>query len=202
MNPPPRCAVITAPRFLRLSQDRRSFRKKFAGLPPRDSHEDVRPKMCRGSAGCWASASDRSTPCRFHAARGDGGVTPEDTGIGAPEKEADTLRGNDFCSVLIWMRDPRRQWRRVRDSNPRYPSGYAGFQDRCHQPLGQLSAPATVLLQAAVFLSPSDLHLLNAMRDGLRLAWPVARCTLVHGLLLVECVLSAPLFVLGFFLSF
>ena len=30
-------------------------------------------------------------------------------------------------------------WRRVRDSNPRYPSGYAGFQDRCHQPLGQLS---------------------------------------------------------------
>ena len=31
------------------------------------------------------------------------------------------------------------EWRRVRDSNPRYPSGYAGFQDRCHQPLGQLS---------------------------------------------------------------
>ena len=31
-------------------------------------------------------------------------------------------------------------WRRVRDSNPRYPLRYAGFQDRCHQPLGQLSA--------------------------------------------------------------
>src|SRR6266404_877109 len=30
-------------------------------------------------------------------------------------------------------------WRRVRDSNPRYPLRYAGFQDRCHQPLGQLS---------------------------------------------------------------
>ena len=30
-------------------------------------------------------------------------------------------------------------WRRGRDSNPRYPSGYAGFQDRCHQPLGHLS---------------------------------------------------------------
>ena len=25
-------------------------------------------------------------------------------------------------------------WRRVRDSNPRYPQRYAGFQDRCNQP--------------------------------------------------------------------
>ena len=33
-------------------------------------------------------------------------------------------------------------WRRARDSNPRYPFGYVGFQDRCHQPLGQLSAAA------------------------------------------------------------
>ncbi len=31
-------------------------------------------------------------------------------------------------------------WRRARDSNPRYPFRYAGFQDRSHQPLGQLSA--------------------------------------------------------------
>src|SRR6202021_4122260 len=31
-------------------------------------------------------------------------------------------------------------WRRARDSNPRYPLRYVGFQDRCHQPLGQLSA--------------------------------------------------------------
>jgi hypothetical protein len=30
-------------------------------------------------------------------------------------------------------------WRRGRDSNPRYPFGYAGFQDRSHQPLGHLS---------------------------------------------------------------
>jgi hypothetical protein len=33
----------------------------------------------------------------------------------------------------------RKVWRRGRDSNPRYPFGYAGFQDRCHQPLGHLS---------------------------------------------------------------
>jgi hypothetical protein len=39
-------------------------------------------------------------------------------------------------------------WRRGRDSNPRYPFGYAGFQDRSHQPLGHLSA-LTVLLQSA-----------------------------------------------------
>src|ERR1035438_3772270 len=31
------------------------------------------------------------------------------------------------------------KWRRARDSNPRYPFRYAGFQDRSHQPLGQLS---------------------------------------------------------------
>ena len=35
---------------------------------------------------------------------------------------------------------PEIEWRRARDSNPRYPFRYVGFQDRCHQPLGQLSA--------------------------------------------------------------
>jgi hypothetical protein len=35
-------------------------------------------------------------------------------------------------------------WRRGRDSNPRYPFGYAGFQDRSHQPLGHLSGCACV----------------------------------------------------------
>jgi hypothetical protein len=36
--------------------------------------------------------------------------------------------------------DLQTAWRRGRDSNPRYPFGYAGFQDRCHQPLGHLSS--------------------------------------------------------------
>jgi hypothetical protein len=31
-------------------------------------------------------------------------------------------------------------WRRERDSNPRYPSGYSGFQDRLFQPLTHPSA--------------------------------------------------------------
>src|SRR6187431_1788883 len=34
----------------------------------------------------------------------------------------------------------RVEWRRERDSNPRYPSGYSGFQDHRHRPLGHLSA--------------------------------------------------------------
>src|SRR3977135_1284341 len=38
-------------------------------------------------------------------------------------------------------------WRRGMDSNPRYPFGYAGFQDRSHQPLGHLSGSASVLSQ-------------------------------------------------------
>ena len=38
----------------------------------------------------------------------------------------------------IWPH--RRCWRKRRDSNPRYPFRYVGFQDRCHQPLGHSSA--------------------------------------------------------------
>ena len=37
-------------------------------------------------------------------------------------------------------------WRRERDSNPRYPCGYSGFQDRLFQPLTHPSAPASLLL--------------------------------------------------------
>ncbi len=45
----------------------------------------------------------------------------------------------------------REFWRRGRDSNPRYPFGYAGFQDRSHQPLGHLSAALIVLLQSSFY---------------------------------------------------
>ena len=44
------------------------------------------------------------------------------------------------ANISLQVTDSTMSWRRVRDSNPRYPFGYAGFQDRCHQPLGQLSA--------------------------------------------------------------
>src|SRR5260370_28374543 len=43
------------------------------------------------------------------------------------------------------------RWRRGRDSNPRYPFRYAGFQDRCHQSLGPLSVARIVLLQTAFY---------------------------------------------------
>lgn len=38
-----------------------------------------------------------------------------------------------------------RNWRRRRDSNPRYPRGYAGFQDRCLRPLGHSSVSGILL---------------------------------------------------------
>ena len=38
----------------------------------------------------------------------------------------------------------RKEWRRARDSNPRYPYGHNGFQDRRFQPLTQLSAGGTI----------------------------------------------------------
>ena len=46
----------------------------------------------------------------------------------------DRTAANDQTAHVI-----RTAWRRARDSNPRYPFGYAGFQDRSHQPLGHLS---------------------------------------------------------------
>src|SRR5215471_10645789 len=40
------------------------------------------------------------------------------------------------------------EWRRERDSNPRYGFPYSSFQDWRLQPLGHLSATTTVLLQS------------------------------------------------------
>ena len=56
------------------------------------------------------------------------------------------------------MLDNKTNWRRGRDSNPRYPSGYAGFQDRCHQPLGHLSG-IIVLQPRVIFASESTVSL-------------------------------------------
>ena len=44
-------------------------------------------------------------------------------------------------------------WRRGRDSNPRYPFGHAGFQDRSHQPLGHLSGDWINILCLPNFLA-------------------------------------------------
>ena len=38
------------------------------------------------------------------------------------------------------MNNQQYRWRRERDSNPRYPFGYSGFQDRLFQPLTHPSA--------------------------------------------------------------
>jgi hypothetical protein len=46
-------------------------------------------------------------------------------------------------AILEGIREPfsdrQTSWRRGRDSNPRYPFGYSGFQDRLFQPLTHLS---------------------------------------------------------------
>ena len=51
---------------------------------------------------------------------------------------------------------PSNRWRRGRDSNPRYPFGYAGFQDRCHQPLGHLSADTTIVPERHPSILPAQ----------------------------------------------
>jgi hypothetical protein len=47
----------------------------------------------------------------------------------------DSVGGNVTVSMLIVQQG----WRKRRDSNPRYPFGYASFQDWSHQPLGHSS---------------------------------------------------------------
>src|SRR5262245_52539945 len=47
-------------------------------------------------------------------------------------------------------------WRREGDSNPRYPSGYSGFQDRRHRPLGHPSAYERCVESRAVWFAIFD----------------------------------------------
>src|ERR1700758_3218513 len=57
-----------------------------------------------------------------------------------------------FDTIFEWAKNE--EWRRGRDSNPRYPFGYAGFQDRSHQPLGHLSEHTDYMLFSCITLVP------------------------------------------------
>ncbi len=47
-------------------------------------------------------------------------------------------------------------WRKGWDSNPRYPCGHAGFQDRCLKPLGHPSGPGAVVMGEAGSRPPAS----------------------------------------------
>ena len=49
---------------------------------------------------------------------------------------------------LKLLKELRNEWRRERDSNPRYPFGYSGFQDRLFQPLTHPSVGLRILIIA------------------------------------------------------
>ena len=51
------------------------------------------------------------------------------------------FRFSELLCVYKCLIDNMLEWRRERDSNPRYPFWYSGFQDRRHRPLGHPSAP-------------------------------------------------------------
>ena len=62
--------------------------------------------------------------------------TPDSVCVGnSGEEDSDSLP--EFSHL---KRSTREIWRRGRDSNPRYPFGYSGFQDRPFKPLTHLSA--------------------------------------------------------------
>lgn len=62
----------------------------------------------------------------------------------------DTFRSLILCTILLYqnrefemrlmsVKSMTWVWRKGWDSNPRYPCGHAGFQDRCLKPLGHPS---------------------------------------------------------------
>ena len=48
-------------------------------------------------------------------------------------------------------------WRRGRDSNPRYPYGYAAFRVRWYQPLTHLSAPCGMGVAFSILTETAEL---------------------------------------------
>ena len=67
------------------------------------------------------------------------------SGLAFAEATADNLRLACRPVAHAALAGVSEGWRRGRDSNPRYPFGYSGFQDRRHQPLGHLSAHFSLL---------------------------------------------------------
>src|SRR5688500_3251657 len=86
-----------------------------------------------GSGFCASSCSAARTAAPASSAGSQSG----ETGDAAIADGCYSLPGRSSAK-------PSEVWRRERDSNPRYPFGYNGFQDRRHQPLGHPSAVGLV----------------------------------------------------------
>jgi hypothetical protein len=107
----------------------------------------------RAAAGCaWVAASQDVTPSDFVITRQAANPGPrsdmydiDNVGMCAGKTSRDAGTAGARPSVTRernWNDTPCRfqVWRRERDSNPRYPCGYSGFQDHRHRPLGHPSA--------------------------------------------------------------
>ena len=123
----------------------------MTNLQPTAKMSQMVPPLPKGLPGCWSSR--RGCPCRR------AGISI----ISPPQKNRDTFRvdlgpapilhGSFFnrpgrfphptrhyiYSYAEYATREKTVWRKRRDSNPRYPFGYASFQDWSHQPLGHSS---------------------------------------------------------------
>src|SRR5512138_959337 len=86
---------------------------------------------------------------------------PKLTLIGPARLRAFALRPATFA----WHRSEG--WRRGRDSNPWYPSGYNGFQDRRLKPLGHLSAVIGSVTSGRLSTMPSAIAPKRSIRRAL-----------------------------------
>jgi hypothetical protein len=102
-------------------------------------------RSARGLSCCWCSASSPDTRLRCFAAAAR--QAPSDSSqVGLPAEARRRRCGLPSRSSRRRCGLPSRSspkasegWRRGRDSNPWYPSGYSGFQDHRHRPLGHPS---------------------------------------------------------------
>jgi hypothetical protein len=93
------------------------------------------PRAMSAQTGCIVSVQIETTCARLRTSNG-----LEFLQVRRPQRLQKARRFSPFGADFMKVIQRQTEWRRVRDSNPRYGFPYAGFQDRCHQPLGQLSA--------------------------------------------------------------
>jgi hypothetical protein len=115
----------------------------FVSLQPRPSNSDAcgdrRDSCPLATSRRRDAARVKPAPSSHDRATATRAVTD---GIRARGGEPQARRRAPEARALQPRPSVAREWRRERDSNPRYPFGYNGFQDRRHQPLGHPSAAA------------------------------------------------------------
>lgn len=110
--------------------------------------DQARSRSNRGPC-CWAGGQRFRGERRMTASRCRGCVCKREIVAALLQVEMHSrcmVVERRFARQLILQNTINGLWRKGWDSNPRYPCGHAGFQDRCLKPLGHPSGPGAVVV--------------------------------------------------------